>query len=99
MPLDCIKHCQEALIHKPANNPKAYYRLHLAYKLQNDLDRAKDNLLKAIQEAPNDIAMRDEYKALLDLKNVKEKQWYKQMDGFYSKQKISKIEDEEFKHE
>lgn len=71
----------------------------MAYKLQNDLDRAKDNLLKAIQEAPNDIAMRDEYKALLDLKNVKEKQWYKQMDGFYSKQKISKIEDEEFKHE
>lgn len=44
---DAIKHCKEALTFVKTN-PKAYYRMSVAYKALNDLDRAKENLEMAI---------------------------------------------------
>lgn len=56
MPQDAIKHANESLTYQ--ESPKAYYRLHVAYKMLNDLDRAKENLQKALQLAPQDQTMR-----------------------------------------
>lgn len=47
MPHDTIKHALEALTYEK-NNPKAYYRMFMAYRSINDLDRAKENLELAI---------------------------------------------------
>lgn len=47
MPQDAIKYAHESLQYEKAS-PKAYYRLHVAYKMLNDLDRAKENLQQAI---------------------------------------------------
>ena len=47
MPNDAIKHAQEAISYEK-NNPKAYYRMFMAYRQINDLDRAKENLELAI---------------------------------------------------
>jgi len=48
---DCIKHGQEALGYEK-KNPKAHYRMALAYKELQDLDRAKENLIAAIKFEP-----------------------------------------------
>lgn len=95
---ECIKHCQEAIKISP-KNPKGYYRLCQAYKMVNDLDRAKENLLKAIELQPSDKVMRDEYKKLCAEKTSKEKEWYAAMSGFYNKDKIKlmEVKDEEDK--
>jgi len=53
MPQDAIKHAQEAITYQK-NNPKAYYRMFMAYRQINDLDRAKENLELAIQLMPSD---------------------------------------------
>lgn len=87
MPHETIKHAQEALTYEKSN-PKAYYRLHLAYKVINDLDRAKENLEHAINLEPNDRNMRTEYKKLCAEKNSKEKEWYSKMSGFYNGDKL-----------
>jgi len=92
MPHETIKHALEAITFEK-NNPKAYYRLFLAYKTINDLDRAKENLELAIKLEPNDAAMRSEHKKLCAEKSSKEKEWYSKMNGFYGKDKLSKIED------
>ena len=63
MPNDAIKHCNEAISYDKSN-PKAYYRLSQSYLALNDLDRAKENLTLAIEHAPNDTALRTEYKEL-----------------------------------
>ncbi len=91
MPHEVIKHAQEALTYEK-KNPKAYYRLHQAYKVMNDLDRAKENLLLAIELQPNDLGMRSEYKKLSDEKGAKEREWYSKMSGFYNGSKLGKIE-------
>ncbi len=83
MPIDAIKHCKEALTYVK-KNPKAHYRLALAYKSQNDLDRAKENLEIAIQLEPTDKGMRQMYKTLCDEKGAKEREWYSKMSGFYN---------------
>lgn len=88
---DAIKHCQEALTHSK-DNAKAYYRMAQAYKALHDLDRAKDNLTLAIKYAPNDMALRKEYKELNAEKNSKESEWYSKMSGFYNNPKLDKIE-------
>ena len=36
---DCIKFAKEAITYEP-NNPKAYFRMALAYKEESDFDRA-----------------------------------------------------------
>ena len=54
---DAIKMAKESLTYEK-NNPKAYYRISQAYKELKDLDRAKENLLKAINLVPNDQKMR-----------------------------------------
>lgn len=54
MPNECIKHAKEAISFQ-SKNPKAYHRLHLAYKQLNDLDRAKESLQKAISFEPNNL--------------------------------------------
>lgn len=48
---DAIKMAKEAITYIK-DNPKAYYRMSLAYKELKDLDRAKENLLLAIKLAP-----------------------------------------------
>ena len=57
---DCIKSCKNALEFNP-KNPKAFYRMALAYKAENDFDRAQENLKNAIKLAPNDQELRTEY--------------------------------------
>ena len=91
MPHDTIKHALEAITYEK-NNPKAYYRLFMAYRVINDLDRAKENLEMAIQLEPNDKNMRMEHKKLSAEKSSKEKEWYSKMSGFYGKDKLTKIE-------
>lgn len=98
MPHDTIKHANEALTYEK-NNPKAYYRLYLAYKAINDLDRAKENLELAIKLEPQDKMMRAEHKKLSVEKNSKEKEWYSKMSGFYSSNKLAKIEETDEKQE
>ena len=75
---ECIKNCNEALTYVK-ENPKAYYRIAQAYKETADLDRAQENFKIAIQMAPNDKGLRNEYKKLMDLKGAKEKEWYGKM--------------------
>jgi tetratricopeptide (TPR) repeat protein len=48
---DCIKACTEALTFEPIC-PKAHYRLYLAFKSLNNLDKAKEHLEIAISQAP-----------------------------------------------
>lgn len=88
---DVIKMAKEAITYIK-DNPKAYYRLSLAYKSINDLDRAKENLLMAIKLAPNDKKMREEYKDLCSTKSEKEKIWNDKMKGFYNTTKLDKIQ-------
>ena len=65
---DAIKQAKEAITYVKAN-PKAYYRIFVAYRELNDLDRAKENLLEAIKLEPNDKVMREEYRALCSVKS------------------------------
>ena len=93
---DCIKSCKNALEFNP-KNPKAFYRMALAYKAENDFDRAQENLKNAIKLAPNDQELRTEYQKLLEIKTAKEREWYSKMKGFYNKAGVNKIiqEDEQ----
>ena len=57
---DCIKSCKNA-IEFDTNNPKAYYRMALAYKAENDFDRAQDGFKQAIRLDPQNNELRAEY--------------------------------------
>ena len=46
----------------------------------------------AIQLEPGNISIRNEYKALIELKTKKEKEWYNKMSGFFDSEKLKKIE-------
>mmetsp|Transcript_8187 Transcript_8187/g.11340 ORF Transcript_8187/g.11340 Transcript_8187/m.11340 type:complete len:87 (+) Transcript_8187:637-897(+) len=70
-----------------------------AYRAENDFDRAQDNFKQAIKLAPNDNELRAEYQTLLEVKNAKEKQWYSKMKGFYNKDGVNKIIEEDEKRE
>lgn len=70
------------------DTPKAYYRMSIAYKEQNDFDKAQEMIKTAIKLDPNDRGLRTEYKSLVDLKNKKEKEWYSKMSGFYKNDKL-----------
>jgi len=92
---ECIKACTGA-IEYDANNPKVYYRMALAYKGENDFDRAQEKFKKAIELDPSNKDLRVEYQELVELKNKKERQWYSKMKGFYTKPGAIKIiEDDE----
>lgn len=93
-PKEAIKAATESLEHNKTN-PKAYFRLGVALKLNGDFDAAKENLATAIKLAPNDINLRNEYKSLADLKMTKEQEWYQKMNGFYSSSKMAKIEQQD----
>ena len=58
---DAIKMAKEARTYVK-DNPKACYRMAIAYRELNDFDRAKESLLEAIKFAPQDVHMREEYK-------------------------------------
>ena len=45
---DAIKHCKDAIELNP-KECKAYYRLAQAYKMNNDLDQAKDAFTESIK--------------------------------------------------
>lgn len=64
----------------------------MAHKLNNDLDPAKDHLVQAVKLEPGNQAMRAEYKALIELKTKKEKEWYSKMNGFFDSDKLKNIE-------
>jgi tetratricopeptide (TPR) repeat protein len=87
---DAIQKAKEAITYVK-HNPKAYYRLYIAYKEMNDLDRAKENLTEAIKFEPNDKKMREEYKTLCNVKSAKEKMWNDKMKGFYNTSKLEDI--------
>jgi tetratricopeptide (TPR) repeat protein len=88
---DAIQKAKEAIGYVK-NNPKAYYRLFIAYRETNDLDRAKENLMEAIKLEPNDKKMRAEYSSLCNVKSEKEKMWNDKMKGFYNTKKLDDIQ-------
>ena len=88
---DAIKHAKDA-VDLDQENGKAHYRLSMAHKLNNDLDPAKDHLVTAVKLDPTNTAIRAEYKALIELKTKKEKEWYNKMSGFLDSDKLKKIE-------
>ena len=88
---DAIKHAKDAVDLDPENS-KAHFRLSMAHKLNNDLDPAKDHLAEAIKFEPGNVSLRTEYKALIELKSKKEKEWYNKMSGFFDSDKLKKIE-------
>ena len=88
---DAIKFANESLDYNKTN-PKAFYRLASALKMNGDLDAAKENLVAAIKLDPNDKNLRTEYKQLSDLKQTKEQEWYSKMSGFLKSEKMAKIE-------
>lgn len=90
-PIDAVKKAKEAIELNP-NEVKAHYRLGMAYKLNNDLDLAKQSLMDAIKIEPNNELIRKEYKQLVALKSEKEKQWYSKMSGFLNSDKMKQIE-------
>ena len=87
---DCIKACKNAL-EFDTSNPKVYYRMSLAYKAENDFDRAQEALKTAIKLAPGDVELRNEYTRLMEIKTAKEREWYGKMKGFYHKEGVNKI--------
>ena len=95
---ECIKSCRCALEYV-ANNPKVYYRMAQAYKAENDFDRAQENFKQAIKLAPGDSELRTEYQKLMEIKNAKEKQWYSKMKGFYHKEGVNKIIEQDERRE
>ena len=64
-----------------------------AEKANGELEPSKESFKKAIKLAPGDKFIRDEYKALLDMMDVKHKEWMKEMGGFLNSAKMKKIED------
>ena len=88
---EAIKACKEANEAKDGN-PKAYYRLGCAQKANGELEPAKESLTMALKLAPADQAIRNEYKALMELMNVKHKEWYQRMNGFLHSDKMKEIE-------
>ena len=91
-PREAVKACKDAIEVKD-NNPKAYYRLGVAQKANGELEPARESLLTAIKLAPGDKAIRNEYKLLMDLMNVKHKEWYQKMSGFLQSDKMKDIEE------
>ena len=87
---DCIKSCKNALEFN-ARNPKTHYRMALAYKGENDFDRAQESFKQAIRLDPQNADLRKEYATLLEVKNAKEREWYGKMKGFYNKEGVAKI--------
>lgn len=87
-----IKHAQEAIKIDPTN-AKAYFRLFQGYKMNNDFELAKAAIIRAIKLQPNDPVLREEHRCLKELKTEKEKQWYTKMNGFYSKSKLTEIDE------
>lgn len=83
---DAVKVLKEA-IEQNNTNPKAYYRLSVAQKLNGELIPAKESILLGINIAPNDLSLRNEYKSLMDLINVKHKDWFTKMNGFLHSEK------------
>ena len=69
------KKCAMEALKIDAKNPKGLYRLGLAYKLNKEYDDARECIKRAIEYAPNDKNLRDEYKKLLSEKTVQEKEW------------------------
>lgn len=57
---DSIKHAKDAVA-LDESNAKAHYRLAIAYKLNNDLDPAKDHFVQAIKLQPSNQTIRQEY--------------------------------------
>ena len=91
---DAIKFAKEA-INIDSNSSKGHYRLAMAYKLNKDLDPAKEHLKTAAKLEPNNKNIREEYEQLCDLKTKKEKEWYSAMSGFYNSEKLKRIEKKE----
>lgn len=91
---DALKFATESLEYSKTN-PKAYYRLALAQKLNGEFDLAKESLVEAIKLAPNDKNLREEYAKLQDQKKAKEKEWFNKMSGFYHSEKMQKINEKD----
>ena len=91
-----IKQAHEALLYIE-NNPKAYYRIAMAYKEQKDYDRAQENLKKAIELSPNSKDLREEYARLQEIKRIKEKERFQEVSGFLNTKALEnlKAEDEQ----
>jgi len=91
-PREAVKAAKESLEFNKTN-PKAYYRLAVAQKENGELEPAKESILKAVELAPSDKTIRDEYRALMELMNQKHKEWYQKMNGFLQSDRLKKIEE------
>lgn len=54
---DAVKHAKDAVKLAP-DNSKAQFRLAMSYKLNNDLEPAKEHLTEAIKLEPNNAMLR-----------------------------------------
>ena len=66
--LDAIKHAKAAVAIKE-DSSKAHFRLYKAYRLNNDLDTAKETLKNALNLEPNNREIRSEFTELCSVKN------------------------------
>jgi tetratricopeptide (TPR) repeat protein len=59
-PREAIKFAKESIDHKE-DNPKAFYRLAYAQRLNGEYDQAKESILTAIKLSPGDQTLRKEH--------------------------------------
>jgi tetratricopeptide (TPR) repeat protein len=88
---DSIKNAKEALA-VDKTHVRAHYRLAMAYKELADFPMAKETFAVAIKLAPNNRELRKEYDELVNTMKTKEREWFDKMKGFYSTDKLTKIE-------
>lgn len=88
---EAVRFCKES-VDLNQTNPKAQYRLALAQRLNGEFEPAKVSILAALNLAPNDKAIRAEYKTLMDQMDRKHKEWFQKMNGFYKSDKLREIE-------
>lgn len=67
------------------NNFKAFYQKAQAWKTKNEFDKSADCFKQAIRLAPQDRNLRQEYKEMIECKNVKVKEWNSKIFGFFDK--------------
>ena len=78
----------DSAIEADPTHAKAYFRKAQVWKEQNEFEKSTESFKQAIKLAPQDKAIRDEFKAYVDYKTAKEKQWNSKMMGFFDKAEV-----------
>lgn len=91
---ETIKHAEQALEVDPLS-AKAHFRIYQAQMINNDFEKAQTSLKKAIEVEPGNKHFRHEWGVLKEVKSKKEREWAEKMSGFYQRDEIQKLEQEE----